>query len=182
MRTFDSIWKKLLEKGPAYRKAFVGSQIKRLIPFQIHALRKDRGWSQAELAKRCGLTQGVISRAEDPDYGNLTFNTAIAIAGGFDVAFIGKFVPFSEIDDYVVGLSEISAGSIPSFTEENQSMMNNLGRIPEQMVAVAGVHELGSLERILSTEDELESTFVGHASFSAVTEIRGQQQPAVQGS
>jgi transcriptional regulator with XRE-family HTH domain len=181
VRTFESIWTKLWQKGPAYRKAFVGSQIKRLIPFQIHAMRKFRGWSQGELAKRCGLTQGVISRAEDPDYGNLTFNTAIAIAGGFDVAFIGKFVPFSEIDDYVVGLSEISAGSIPTFTEENQSMMNNLGKIPEQMVAVAGMHELGSLERILSTVDESEYVFVGEPSFSAVSEIRGQQQPTDQG-
>jgi transcriptional regulator with XRE-family HTH domain len=181
VRTFESVWTKLLEKGPAYRKAFVGAQLKRLIPFQIHALRKGRGWSQDELAKRCGLTQGVISRAEDPDYGNLTFNTAIAIAGGFDVAFIGKFVPFSEIDEYVVGLSEISAGSIPSFTEENQVMMNNLGRIPEQMVAVGGIHELGSLERILSTVDESECSFVGQTSFSAVSQIRGQQQPAVQG-
>jgi transcriptional regulator with XRE-family HTH domain len=181
VRTFESVWTKLFEKGPAYRKAFIGSQIKRFIPFQVHALRKNRGWSQDELAKRCGLTQGVISRAEDPDYGNLTLNTAIAIAGWFDVAFIGKFVPFSEIDDYVVGLSEISAGSIPSFTEENQNMMNNLGRIPEQLIAVAEMHELGSWERILSTVDESECTFVGQTSFSAVTEIRGQQQPAVQG-
>ena len=181
MRTFESVWTKLLEKGSAYRKAFVGSQIKRFIPFQIHALRKNRGWSQDELAKRCGLTQGVISRAEDPDYGNLTLNTAIAIAGGFDVAFIGKFVPFSEIDDYVVGLSEISAGSIPSFTEENQNMMNNLGRIPEKMNAVAGMHKLGSLGRILSPVDKLECTFVVQTSFRAVTEIRGQQQSANQG-
>jgi transcriptional regulator with XRE-family HTH domain len=181
VRTFESVWTKLLENGAAYRKAFVGSQVKRLIPFQIHALRKNRRWSQDELAKRCGLTQGVISRAEDPDYGNLTLNTTIAIAGGFDVAFVGKFVPFSELDDFVVGLSEVSSGSIPSFTEENQNMMNNLGRIPEQMVAVAGMHELGSWKRILSTMDESECSFVGQTSFSAVTQIRGQQQPAVQG-
>jgi transcriptional regulator with XRE-family HTH domain len=165
----------LWEKGPAYRKAFVGSQIKRLIPFQINAMRKYRGWSQDELAKRCGLTQGVISRAEDPDYGNLTFNTAIAIAGGFDVAFIGKFIPFSEIDDYVVGLSEISAGSIPTFTEENQKIMNNLGKIPERIVAFSGMHELGSLEQTLSTVDESDY------AFSAVTEIRGQKQPTDRG-
>lgn len=119
MRTFRTVWTKLQQNGAAYRKAFVASELKRLIPFQIYALRKKRGWSQEELAKRSGLTQGVISRAEDPDYGNLTFNTVINITGGFDVAFVGKFVPFSELDDYFVGLSEESAGSVPAFDEEN---------------------------------------------------------------
>ena len=127
MRTFRTVWTKLQQSGAAYRKAFVASEIKRLIPFQVYALRKKRGWSQEELAKRAGLTQGVISRAEDPDYGNMTFNTVISIAGGFDVAFVGKFVPFSELDDYFVGLSEESAGSVPTFEEENQRI--------EQLVA-----------------------------------------------
>jgi transcriptional regulator with XRE-family HTH domain len=120
VRTFSTVWTKLRETGAAYRRAFVASELKRLIPFQIYALRKKRGWSQEELAKRSNLTQGVISRAEDPDYGNMTFNTVISIAGGFDIAFVGKFVPFSELDDYFVGLSEDSAGSVPSFAEEDQ--------------------------------------------------------------
>lgn len=33
-------------------------------PNQIRAMRKDRGWSQADLARRCGLTQGAIHRLE----------------------------------------------------------------------------------------------------------------------
>ncbi len=119
MNTFREVWEKLRRGGPAYQKAFVTSQVKRLIPYQIHALRKQRGWSQKELADRSGLTQGVISRAEDPDYGNMTFNTVISIACGFGVAFVGKFVPFSELGDFFVGLTEKSAGAIPTFAEEN---------------------------------------------------------------
>ena len=49
------------------------------------------------LAERSGLTQGAISRAL-----NLTVNlvnTIIRIASGFDVAFVGRFVPFSELID-----------------------------------------------------------------------------------
>jgi hypothetical protein len=38
----------------------------------------------------------MISRAEDTNYGTLSFKTVIAIANGFDVAFVGRFVPFSQ--------------------------------------------------------------------------------------
>lgn len=167
MRTFESLWTKFVENGRAYRNGFVASELKRLIPFQIHAMRKSRGWSQGELARRSGLTQGVISRAEDPDYGNLTFNTVIAIARGFDVAFIGRFAPFSELDNYVVGLSETSAGSVLSFTEESHQMVQNLGKVPQQIVGAGRLHELGSLSQF-STANELETASVGQWSFSTV--------------
>lgn len=118
MVTFRSIWTRLV-RGPQHRNAFAEQQLKRLVPFQIRALRKKRGWSQEELARRAGVTQGVVSRAEDPDYGNLTFNTVINICRGFDVAFIGKFVGFSEFDDFFTGLSEESSGNVPDFDTEN---------------------------------------------------------------
>jgi transcriptional regulator with XRE-family HTH domain len=102
--TFDQVWKKLQEKE--YRTAFVEAQFKRSVPFQIRALRSQRGWSQEQLAERSQLTQGVVSRAEDSDYGNLTVNTILKIANGFDVAFVGRFVPFSELDEWFIGLSE----------------------------------------------------------------------------
>lgn len=159
VRTFSTVWTKLRENGAAYRKAFVGSQVKRLIPFQIYALRKMRGWSQEELADRSGLTQGVISRAEDPDYGNMTFNTVISIAGGFDVAFIGKFVPFRELDDYLVGLSEKSAGSIPSFAEDNQRVVQLVAErqaglesliVPQQFNPAATEGEANERQKVFS--------------------------------
>ena len=117
MRMFNDLWRKF--QRAAYRKAFVGAEIKRVIPFQISAIRKARGWSQGDLARRSGLTQGVISRAEDPDYGNLTFNTVIRIANGFDVAFVGKFIPYSELAHWYSSMSEASVGNVPDFDTEN---------------------------------------------------------------
>jgi transcriptional regulator with XRE-family HTH domain len=99
-----NFWSRLEDKQ--YRHAYAIAQFKRLVPFQISSLRKLRGWSQQELAEKAGVTQGVISRAEDPDYGNLAANTILKIANGFDVVFVGKFVPYSELEKLVNHLSE----------------------------------------------------------------------------
>lgn len=112
----SNLWRKL--KGRKYRNAFVTAQLKQGVPFQIRALRKKRQWSQERLAKEAGLTQGVISRYEDPDYGNLTFNIVSEIANGLDMAFVGKFVPFSELASWFAGLSEQAIREIPTFDEE----------------------------------------------------------------
>ena len=113
---FEELWRKLA-KSKAYREEFVAAQLKRGIPFQIRALMKKKGFSQEKLAKLSNLTQGVISRAANPNYGNLTLNTIIRIAAGFDVAFTGKFVPFSELGRWFVDLSEDSV-QVPSFDKD----------------------------------------------------------------
>lgn len=120
MNTFRDVWNNLA-KSKKYREAFAFSLFKRMVPFQIRALRKQRGWSQEQLATSATLTQGVISRAEDPDYGNLTINTIRRIAAGFDVAFVVKFVPFSELDRWFLDLSEQSV-RVRSFQEENDAI------------------------------------------------------------
>lgn len=112
MNALSNIWEKLRDK--AYRDAFVSSQLKRGLPTQIRVMLKDRGWNQGDLAERSGLKQGAISRAADPDYGNLTINTVLKIASGFDVAYVGRFVPFSDLARWYTNLSE-SALSAPSF-------------------------------------------------------------------
>jgi len=116
LNTLSSLREKLT-RGKKYREAFVASQLKRGIPFQIRALRKQRDWSQQRLAQEADLTQGVISRAEDPDYGNLTLNTLLRIAAGFDVAFVGKFVPFSELGRWFLDQSETTV-RVSSFGED----------------------------------------------------------------
>ena len=121
---FRSQWNKLQSKK--YRQAFVLQAFKRIVPFQISAMRKQRGWSQEELAREANVTQGVISRAEDPDYGSLTIKTICRIAAGFDVAFVGRFVPFSELDQWFTNLSADS-GIVPSFEEENTALAESAG-------------------------------------------------------
>ena len=115
MGALSRIWEKLRDKP--YRDAFVASQLKRGFATQTRVMLKDRRWTQADLAERSGLKQGAISRASDPDYGNLTVNTILRIASGFDVAYVGRFVPFSELAQRYENLSE-SALSVPSFEEE----------------------------------------------------------------
>jgi transcriptional regulator with XRE-family HTH domain len=116
---FLSKWVKLRKKE--YRRALVDSTLKVGVPFQIRAMRKKLGWSQGRLAKESGLTQGAISRAENPNYGNLTFNTVLDIAGGLDVAFIGAFVPFSRLQQWKDGLSE-DIVLVATFDEEDAAL------------------------------------------------------------
>ena len=115
--TSEYLWNKL-SGSKAYREEFVAAQAKRAIPFQISALMDRQALTQKELAKRAKLTQGVISRAADPGYGNLTLNTIIRVAAGFDVAFIGKFVPFSDLVTFFDLLSGDELANVPSFNEE----------------------------------------------------------------
>jgi len=116
MNADSKTWQKLRNKR--YRDAFVAVQLKTGIPFQIGAMRKKLGWSQEKLAAMAGVTQGVISRAENPNYGNLTFNTVLKIFAGFDTAFVGWAVPFSKLVDRFESLTEESV-QVATFAEED---------------------------------------------------------------
>lgn len=116
---FEQIWRKLAA-SKRYREQFVAAQAKRAIPFQLRALMKKKGLSQEKLADQSKLTQGVISRAADPNYGNLTINTIVKIANGLDVAYLGIFVPFSELAKWFSNFSEDSV-QVMSFEEEIRS-------------------------------------------------------------
>jgi len=166
MNTLSDLWKKLSKKK--YREAFVASQLKRGIPFQIRSLRKQRGWSQADLAKNSGITQGVISRVEDPDYGSLTFNTILRIAAGFDVAFIGIFVPFSELGKRFLNLSEESA-QVASFSTES---------VDDRMVK----GPLESEQEMISTASLLTASSVGRPDQRTETDILGNRGPKLEWS
>lgn len=138
MITFENVWGKL-SKSKQYREQFALSFLKRSVPFQIRILRKKHCGSQAELALRSGLTQGVISRAEDQDYGNLTFNTVGRIAAGLDMAFIGRFVPFTGLVEFSEEFSEEEFASIRTFEEENTLRM---GPVPLESVNSAEEQDL----------------------------------------
>jgi transcriptional regulator with XRE-family HTH domain len=139
MNIFSNLWGKLA-KSKRYREEFVAAQVKRGIPFQARALLKAReGWTQETLAERAGLTQGVVSRALNPNYGNLTLNTIIRIAAGFDVAFIGRFVPFSELENWFANMSEETV-QVPTF-EEEQAKRQSEAVIAERNLSPRGFCE-----------------------------------------
>lgn len=116
---FREIWTKL--RGKTFRKSFVESEVKRSIPFQMRAMLRQRGWSQEELAERSGLSQGAVSRALSPNYGNLSLSTIVRFAAGFDVAFVGRFVPFSALLDNHDDMLAVSAGEVEDFEQEDNS-------------------------------------------------------------
>ncbi len=118
--TINDIWRKLRNKK--YREDYAVAFLKRSVAFQIKTLRKKHCGSQAVLAERAKLTQGVVSRAEDQDYGNLTFNTVGRIGAGLDIAFIGRFVPFSELVKFSRELSEEEFRNILNFEEEDAAI------------------------------------------------------------
>jgi transcriptional regulator with XRE-family HTH domain len=128
VNALSSLWGKL-SKSKKYREAFVAAQLKRGIPTQLRVLLKQHNLNQASLAERAGLTQGAISRAVDPDYGNLTFNNVLKIASGLDVAFVGRFVPFSELAHWYTNLSEETL-EVPSF---NNDAMESEGPLNEAL-------------------------------------------------
>jgi transcriptional regulator with XRE-family HTH domain len=114
------MWQRLAT-SKAYREEFALSLLKKMVPFQTRVLRRERHLSQAQLAESSKLTQGVISRAEDPDYGNLTLNTIGRIAAGFDLAFIGRFVQFSDLVKFSHSLTEEEFKQLIPFVEENRA-------------------------------------------------------------
>ena len=136
-----------LASSKEYREAFVSSFLKRYIPFQIRTIRKKRSLTQPQLATASKITQGVVSRSEDPDYGNLTFNTVLRIAAGYDLAFIGKFVRFSEFLKIVDEMSEDSL-DLPGFEQELATELEN------ESAAIPIEEKLGQVAPTLDPQPE----------------------------
>lgn len=95
MRSISKLWQKLRNK--AYRDGYTEAQLSIEVPFQIRALRKARGWTQAQLSKRCGIPQTRISHIEQPGRDPLSLRTLYRLASAFDVGLLVQFVSFSEL-------------------------------------------------------------------------------------
>jgi transcriptional regulator with XRE-family HTH domain len=111
----SNLREKLQEKP--YRDAFVASQIRIALSFQIRALREKRGWTQAQLAEQVGMLQPRISAMERPGGSQFSLETLLRLASAFDVAFIGRFVPFSELLEWAESFSP-DTFMVSSFDDE----------------------------------------------------------------
>lgn len=76
------------------RHAYLEAEVITGLAHQIRAIRKQRGWSQGELAKRLGTTQTVVSRMEDPSYGRYSLKSLIDLAKAFDTGMQVRFISF----------------------------------------------------------------------------------------
>jgi len=113
-----------LRRGRDARVRFVASHLSKGLAFQIRALRDRENWSQGQLADEVDTNQNAISRLESPNYGRATITSLKKIAAAFDVGLIIRFVPFSQMVDWVSGTPHLDEGlspdswRVPSFDEE----------------------------------------------------------------
>lgn len=101
------------------RAAFVSSQIRMGIPFQLRANRLARGMTQSDLAKLIGTKQAAISRLESDSDHTPNVTTLQKIAEALDIGLVVRFVPFGELIEWVSGMRNRDL-FIPSFNEEPQ--------------------------------------------------------------
>jgi transcriptional regulator with XRE-family HTH domain len=117
------------------RDIFFEEEIDTGLPYQIRALRRDRGWTQKELAERLGMTQEGVSRLENPNYGKFTLSTLKRLASAFDVALVVRFEPFSHLVDWVANLSPDDM-AVPDF-EHDPGLMPNEPYVATTLTAYA---------------------------------------------
>ncbi|ASI68516.1 hypothetical protein BA022_08075 [Diaphorobacter nitroreducens] len=106
-----------MTKSPAARDAYVQAEVVTALAHQIRAIRMQRNWSQADLAKKMGTTQAAVSRLEDPSYGRLSIKTLLDLSRVFDtglrVQFVSLITMLHETFKPRADLREV-----PSFEEE----------------------------------------------------------------
>src|SRR5260370_33467774 len=101
---YSRMFKKLKDKR--YRDAFVASQIRRMIPMQVRAIRAAQEMTQQGLADRAHTTQTVISRIEKGSgSGNLTIKSLLNLAQALDVALVVRFEPIDRFIQWTENLS-----------------------------------------------------------------------------
>lgn len=60
------------------------------LALQLRSMRRESGWSQAQLAKRVGVSQQQIAKLEDPD-ANPTIETIMKVAEAFNMNLLLTF-------------------------------------------------------------------------------------------
>lgn len=125
-------------KNKEYRDAFVSEHIDTGIPFQIRALRKQRGLTQKGFEKVSGMKQTLISRLENVNYASFSLSTLKKISSLFNIGLIVRFVPISALVEWELNLNTESLKALsyeddPYFKEEPEGEMTAELLIPENI-------------------------------------------------
>lgn len=115
----DEIQNELLTElnEPEFRHAYASEFIDMILARQIRALRKQRNWTQQQLAERIQKHQSFISALEDEEYGSMTLSTLKELAESFDVYLSVRFKSFRNLIEQV-SHSSMKDLEVPSFEED----------------------------------------------------------------
>jgi transcriptional regulator with XRE-family HTH domain len=92
----------------AWRYAWANPKLRWSIAKQVHDLRVARGLTQKQLADLIEMHQSAIARIENPrSQSFLALSTLVRIASALDVAFIARFVVWSE---WLESMAALEAG------------------------------------------------------------------------
>jgi transcriptional regulator with XRE-family HTH domain len=129
----------------SYRQQFFLAEASALIAEKLIALRKRRGLDQAQLAALIGTKQPAISRVEQADYQNWSFNTLRKIADALDARIRVVIEPAEDIlreyaDEQAAAVSPVMptlAGANQITTDINafsaSAYLGNASVVPERM-------------------------------------------------
>ncbi len=79
-----------------YAHAYMESHAVSRLAAQLYALRKQRDWSQQQLAERSGIAQERISKIESANFNSITLSILNKLARAFDVDVRVAFESFSQ--------------------------------------------------------------------------------------
>lgn len=89
-----------------YAHGYLEGHVVSRLASQIFVLRKQRGWSQSELAARAGMSQEQVSKYENEDFDSITTRILTKFSRAFDVSL---HVSFQEVSDAILDVVNITA-------------------------------------------------------------------------
>ncbi len=109
---FGAYLQKLIDRDPAIAEMVAEEETQLCIAEEIYRLRKEKGYTQAQLAKKTGTTQSVIARMENADYDGHSLKMLQKLASALDVRLgVGFFAKRVGSDSLVIRqeLDDVSA-------------------------------------------------------------------------
>jgi transcriptional regulator with XRE-family HTH domain len=91
------------------RDSFVADHVRVRLALLIRSLREQNGWSQADLGRRLGKPQSVISRLENPDYGRVSLQTLFEVATAFKLPV---YIDLPNWDEWFRLMEDISSRNL----------------------------------------------------------------------
>lgn len=173
MSSISKLWQKLRNK--AYRDGYTEAQLSIEIPFQIRALRKAHGWTQAQLAERCGIPQARISHIEQPGRDPLSLRTLYRLASAFDVGLLVQFVSFGELVHREVSFNP-ETFRVTSFDDDHFEKTVRTTRSSEETFRVFTIKD-GHSEKVASFTKSATEAPSKATIWQTQTQAKGRGQP-----